>query len=321
VEREYFPDVPVGNTPLWEPQRLRQKLGFPNLYLKDDTCEPTFSFKDRASYLIAAFATKHGIRNIAVASTGNAASSMAGIGASAGLDVTIFIPEKAPEAKLVQCLQYGAEVIRVDGNYDRAFALSLEHSAKTGALSRNTAYNPLTIEGKKTATLEIYRRLGKAPDYVFVPTGDGVILCGIYKGFLDLRKFGLIEKIPRIVAVQSTGSPNIYRALESGGFGEFVSSKTVADSISVDVPKCGYYAIRLLKGHGGLCVTVPDNAILAAQKELSSTTGLFAEPAAASAYAGFLSMKDKLPNEAVIVLLITGSGLKDIGASMEGIGT
>ncbi len=318
VPREFYPDIPVGNTPLWEPARLREQLGYPNLLLKDDTCEPTFSYKDRASYLVAAFCRRHGIREVAVASTGNAAASMAGIGASAGLSITIFVPKNAPKAKLVQCLQYGGRVIPVDGTYDDAFGISLEYTNVTDALSRNTAYNPLTIEGKKTAAIEIYRRLGKAPDYVFVPTGDGVILSGIYKGFKDLRQFNLIDEIPVLVAVQSKGSPNLFNAIKSNGFEEHVPSQTVADSISVDVPSCGYLSMRNLREFNGYCVTVSDEAILKAQHELSSTTGLFCEPAAAASYAGFLTAIKgfKIEKNASIVLMITGSGLKDIDAAV-----
>jgi threonine synthase len=319
VSREYYPDIPVGNTPLWAPARLRQLTGYNNLFLKDDTCEPTFSYKDRASFLVAAFCRQHGIHEVAVASTGNAAASMAGVGASAGLSITIFVPKNAPKAKLVQCLQYGSRLIPVDGIYDDAFDLSLKYTRKTKALNRNTAYNPLTIEGKKTAAIEIFRQLGKAPDYVFIPTGDGVILAGIYKGFHDLMQFGLIDKIPIMVAVQSSGSPNLCKAFEKGNFASPVPSKTVADSISVDVPRCGYLALKNLREYGGMCICVPDESILRAQLELSYNTGLFCEPAAASAYAGFLEGKEKfeIGKNACIVLMITGSGLKDIDAASK----
>jgi len=121
VENEWFPRMPVGNTPLWAPERLRERTGFPNLWIKDDTCEPTGSFKDRASFLVAAYARKKGIREIALASTGNAASSMAGVGAAAGLKITVFLPKSAPVAKRIQVLQYGAELRQVDGTYDKAF--------------------------------------------------------------------------------------------------------------------------------------------------------------------------------------------------------
>lgn len=319
VPREFFPEIPVGDTPLWEPARLREQLEYPNLFLKDDTCEPTFSYKDRASYLVASFCLQHGINEVAAASTGNAAASMAGIGAAAGLSITIFVPSSAPKAKLIQCLQYGGRVIPVNGNYDDAFAISIEYSNVTNALSRNTAYNPLTIDGKKTAAIEIYKQLGREPDYVFIPTGDGVILSGIYKGFKDLQHYGLIDKIPVMVAVQSAGSPNLFNAMETGEFGEFIPSKTLADSISVDVPSCGYLSIKNLREYDGRCITVTDKAILEAQYELSMTTGLFCEPAAAASYAGFLAAMDEFEIEknANIVLMITGSGLKDIDAATE----
>ncbi len=326
VDRRFFPPIPVGNTPLWEPFNLRKKTGFANLYIKDDTFNPTGSLKDRASYLVAAFAQQHGIRRIVVASTGNAASSMAGVGAAAGLEVTIFIPQSAPPAKLVQALQYGAEVILVKGNYDKAYDLSLEYSASRRdsnegyVLSRNTGYNPLTIEGKKTVSFEICAQLRDPVDFLFVPTGDGVILSGVYKGFRDLKSLGTIDRVPTIFAVQAEGSRALYTAFQSGDFTETpVPSATIADSIAVDVPRAGYYALRQLQSHDGRCVTVSDADITEAQRLLSSTTGLFAEPAAAAALAGFLAVKDQLPADARVVLLITGNGLKDIESARKGV--
>ncbi|MBN2602400.1 MAG: pyridoxal-phosphate dependent enzyme [Candidatus Marinimicrobia bacterium] len=316
VEADYYPQIPVGNTPLWKPTGLNQELKFPNLYLKDDTHNLTGSLKDRASYLVAAYAMRENIREIVLASTGNAGSSMAGVGAATGLSITLFLPETAPKAKMVQALQYGARVIPVSGTYDKAFDLSLEYSLKYGILSRNTAYNPLTIEGKKTVALEIYNQLKLVPDFVFVPTGDGVILGGVYKGFKDLLKLGIIERIPTIIAVQAEGSNAIAKALKTDKFTP-IDAKTVADSISVGIPRNGYYALKQLKQYNGKCVTVSDEAILSAQKELSVKAGLFAEPAAAASYAGFLKMKDDLDNGAIVVLLITGSGLKDIESAIK----
>ncbi|MBU0711331.1 threonine synthase [bacterium] len=315
VAADYFPNIPVGNTPLWKPANLNQELGFPDLFIKDDTHNLTGSLKDRASYLVAAFAKRENVKAITLASTGNAASSMAGIGAAAGLDITIFLPETAPKAKLVQSLQYGARVIPVAGTYDNAFDLSLEYSHKYKILSRNTAYNPLTIEGKKTVSLEIYHQLERVPDYLFVPTGDGVILGGVYKGFRDLMQLGIIDRIPTVIAVQAEGSNAIARAFESGSF-TAIDAHTVADSISVGIPRNGYYALKQLKQYNGKCVTVTDEAILVAQKELSANAGLFAEPAAAASYAGFLKMKDEIENDATVVLLVTGNGLKDIDSAM-----
>ncbi len=321
VERRWFPSIPVGNTPLWEPERLREELGMPKLYLKDDTANPTGSLKDRASYLVAAYARSQGIDRIVVASTGNAGSSMAGVGAAAGLQVRLYLPAAAPPAKMTQSLQYGADLVKVEGTYDEAFAQSLAYSKEHGGLSRNTGYNPLTIEGKKTVSLEIFRQLGeKAPDYVFVSAGDGVILSGLFKGFEDLVDLGFAEKMPTICMVQAEGSQAISRALEAGSFGPPSSAKTIADSISVDVPSAGYFAVGRMKRHGGRPVIVTDEEILAAQRRLASTTGLFAEPAAAAAAAGFFSIRNELPEDATVVLLITGSGLKDVDSAKKGVG-
>jgi threonine synthase len=320
VEPKWFPPIPVGNTPLWEPERLRRRSGFPHLFLKDDSCNPTGSLKDRASYLVAAFARREGIRKIVVSSTGNAGSSMCGVGAAAGISVRLYLPAAAPPAKLVQSRQYGAEVIRVEGTYDEAFAESMRYIKEHGGLSRNTGHNPLTIEGKKTVSLEIYRQLGySVPDYVFVPTGDGVIISGVYKGFEDLLSLGIADRIPTVVAVQAEGSAAIYTALRDGSFAEPKTATTVADSISVEVPSAGYFALGRLQDHRGRAVTVTDQAILAAQRDLASHSGLFAEPAAAAAWAGFEAMRDELPREASVVVLITGNGLKDIDSARKGL--
>ncbi len=319
VEPEFFPNIPVGGTPLWRPERLCGRTGFENLLIKDDSLNPTGSLKDRASFLVAAFARKFGISEITVASTGNAGSSMAGVGAAANLSITVFVPKDAPTAKLVQALQYGARVVRVDGNYDMAYDLSMEYSARTGSLSRNTAFNPMTIEGKKTAAIEIFIDLGHSPDVVFVPVGDGVILAGIFKGFADLLSMGFIEKMPLVFAVFADGSDAICRAMESGDFADPIRSSTIADSICVDVPRNGYRALKYLREFGGQCVRVLDDEILAAQHELAMLAGVFAEPAAAASYAGFLKSKSNIDQSAETVILITGNGLKDIDSAKRGI--
>ena len=340
VAKEFLPPLPVGNTPLWEPHRLRDETGFPRLFLKDDTCEPTGSFKDRASYLVAGFAKERGITEIALASTGNAASSMSGVGAAAGLKITVFLPKKAPVAKRVQVLQYGAELREVDGTYDVAFDQSLAYSKATGVLSRNTAYNPLTIEGKKTVSFEMVRDLAHAreaearraghlaelakkdfvaPDHVFVPVGDGVIIAGVYKGFEDLVRLGRIQKVPTVWACQAEGSSAIARALAAGSFGKPVSSDTIADSIAVDVPRNGSHALSKLKAHHGKAVVVTDEQILDAQRELASKAGLFSEPSSCAAWAGFQKVKSGLRPDETIVVMLTGSGLKDIAGAMKGL--
>ncbi len=317
VESEYFPPLPVGNTPLWAPERLRSLMDSPGLWLKDDTCNPSGSYKDRASWLVAAFARKHGIREVALASTGNAASSMACVGAAAGLKVTVFLPASAPAAKRIQVLQYGAELREVDGTYDLAFDRSLEYSNATGVLSRNTAYNPLTIEGKKTASFEIAREV--LPHHIFVPTGDGVILAGVIKGFEDLLVLGRIDRMPTFWAAQAEGSSAIVRALDTGSF-DVVPSSTLADSISVDVPRNGSFTLAKLQKYGGQGVTVSDDEILEAQKMLSSMSGLFAEPSSACAFACWHKVRSSIPRNESVVVMLTGSGLKDIRNAARAVG-
>jgi threonine synthase len=319
VERRYFPPIPVGNTPLWRPQRLRKSLGFTALYIKDDGANPTSSFKDRASFLVSAMAKKFGIDQIVLASTGNAGSSMAGVGAAAGQTVTLFLPKDAPPAKLIQALQYGSTVHRVDGSYDMAYDLSMAYARRKQAMSRNTAHNPMTIEGKKSVSLELYHQLdGTAPDYLFVATGDGCILSGVYKGFRDLKQVGLITRMPVVFSVQAKGSDALYRAFQNGRF-EKRPTQTIADSICVAVPRNGLHALAQLKRFGGEVVTVSDERIIAAQAQLSSSTGLFTEPAGAAAFAGLLKVKADLAEDATIVILATGNGLKDSPAASKGI--
>jgi len=308
-----LPSLRVGNTPLYHTGELGgRKLPF-NLYLKDDSQNPTWSFKDRASALVSAYAAERGFGTIIAASTGNAGSSLAGICASQRQRAVIIVPETAPQAKLTQILMYGAAIVPVKGTYDEAFDLSVKATEAFGWYNRNTAFNPLTIEGKKTASFELYQQLQfRVPDRIFIPAGDGVILAGVYKGFEDLLQLGIIERMPVIVAVQSEKSDNLVRNIHGEKF-LTVPSATIADSISVDIPRNFFMAKHFIKKYNGETVTVSDDAILNASKMLSGGTGLFAEPAAAAAFAGFISyFSDGIlqPGSSNVVLL-TGSGLKD----------
>jgi len=311
-----LPNLKIGDTPLYKITALeRKKLSF-TLFLKDDAQNPTFSFKDRASALVSAFAKEQGIDTIITASTGNAGSSLAGICAAQGQKAIILLPENAPLAKITQSLMYGAKVVRVKGTYDDAFDLSIAATKELGLYNRNTAFNPLTIEGKKTVAFELYDRLNrKIPDRIFVPVGDGVIISGVYKGFEDLMNLGIIEKIPVIVAVQAKGSDNLVRNIGKQEF-RSKSSSTVADSISVDIPRNYHMSSQFIEKYQGEFITVTDKEILKASKTLASNTGLFAEPAAAAAFAGLLAYdkQGKLENSSTNIVLLTGSGLKDLKA-------
>ena len=313
---ESLPDLQIGKTPLYHQEIQTRENSYFNIYLKDDSQNPTSSFKDRASAVVSAYAEEHDLKTIVTASTGNAGSSMAGICAAQGQRAVVIVPASAPIAKLTQIIMYGATIIPVKGTYDDAFDLSVKASKEFGWYNRNTAYNPLTIEGKKTVSFELFEQLDETiPDNIFVPVGDGVIISGVYKGFEDLLKLGIIENIPNIVAVQADGSDNLVRNLGNEIF-EVRSSNTVADSISVDYPRNFYMALDYLKKYNGEWITVSDDEIIKASGSLAKTTGLFAEPAAVAVYAGIIkySQSNRIKPKSKNVVLLTGSGLKDIQA-------
>ncbi len=311
---------PVGNTPLLSPLRLIKKTGFSNLKIKNDGANPSGSFKDRASQLVAAQALHFGEKTIALASTGNAGSAMACAGAAYDLDIVLFVPESAPKAKLLQSVLYGAKVVPIKDNYDAAFSLSIEYTEKYGGINRNTAYNPMTVEGKKTVSIELFNQLGKkSPDAVYVPVGDGVIYSGVFKGFYDLKEAGLIDKLPKIICAQSEKSNAISKAWKSGSLNTIPEATTRADSISVASPANGRMAVRYINESDAWATEVSDEAILEAQLELGKEAGVFAEPAAACAWAAFKkdAAEGKIDKNAEVIVLLTGIGFKDM-ASVEG---
>jgi len=315
-----LPPLTVGGTPLLTAPRLRADLGLPGLLVKDDTRNPTGSTKDRASQLVVAKAREYGIDTIATASTGNAATALAGLAAAAGLRAIVFVPSSAPDAKLVQMSAYGARVVPIEGSYDAAFDLACRACERFGWYNRNTAFNPFTIEGKKTAALEIAADMAPdEPDVVLVPTGDGVILTGLAKGFRDLETAGLIRKKPRLVAVQPEGAGAIARALIDGA--DFITpvsgAASVADSLTVGTPRNAVLCLREVRDFGGAGVLVSDEAIRDAIIRLARTTGVFAEPAGAAALAGLLVAREQrlVQSSERIVLMVTGNGLKDISTA------
>jgi len=319
-----LPPLPVGGTPLLPVPRLRAVLHMPHLWVKDDSRNPSGSTKDRASLLVVAKAREYGFDTVACASTGNAASALACLAAAAGLEAVVFVPAAAPQAKLVQIASLGARLVRVAGSYDDAFELCLAACERFGWYNRNTAFNPFTIEGKKTVALEVAQQLApEPPEVVVVPVGDGVILAGLAKGFADLCRAGLLSRHPRLVAVQPEGSAAIARAVRSGAasVAPHPGAASVADSLVVATPRNGALALAALRASGGGAVTVRDDAIVAAIGRLAAATGVFAEPAAAAVLAGLeVALAEGLvqPSERT-VLLVTGSGLKDVPAAARGL--
>ncbi len=317
----------VGWTPIYRSQRLADQLGMKALWLKDESSNPSASFKDRASALLVARAAEIGAEVVVTASTGNAGAALAGMAAATGQKAVIFAPKTAPPAKVAQLLVYGSQVILVDGNYDDAVALAVDAANEYGWYCRNTGYNPFTAEGKKTAAFEIWEQVLLAnqldrPLNVFVSVGDGNIISGVHKGFRDLYALGWLEYMPRIFGVQSAGSAAIANAFFSGEEEiKPVSASTLADSISVDMPSDGLRALRAATQTGGAYVVVEDEAILQAIASLGRV-GIFSEPAASTAFAGLeKALADGLltPDDPALVLL-TGSGLKDVKAAMQSAG-
>ncbi len=279
----------------------------------DETRNPTLSYKDRASSLVALKAIEMGITKIATASTGNAGSSLAGICARLGLTSHIYVPKNIPDVKRLQIEAYGANLVIVDGDYDLAFDKCLEDSKTNNWYNRNTAYNPLTIEGKKSAAYDIFIQTnGNIPDTIFVPVGDGVIISGIHKGFVELLKLGWIEKLPQLIGVQSKKSDAIVRYLNNEVF-DYLPATTIADSISAGAPRNLHLAVKSIKDSGGMAIAISDENILTAQKEFIKSTGVLCEPSSATTYAAYKILQDKnMLKDKSVLLLITGNGLKDI---------
>jgi threonine synthase len=315
----------IGASQLVAAPGVAAETGVAELFLKDDTRLPSCSFKDRASSVVVAMAAERGLKQVSTASTGNAGCSMACLCANAGLDAVVFVPRTAPKAKIAQLLFFGAKVLQVEGTYDDAFDLCWEVCRRRGWLNRSTGWNPFTKEGKKTVSFEIAQQLDwKVPDLVFVPVGDGNIISGVWKGFRDLLGVGAIDRLPGIVAVQSTTSNAVSLAVGRGRAGtplaeciRPVCATTRADSISVDLPRDGAAAVRAVLDSGGDVVEVEDAAILTAIADLSGRLGIFAEPAGAAAYAGFLQYARTHAGLAGkrVVCLVTGNGLKDVEAA------
>lgn len=319
-------DTPLhaaGWTKVYQPPLLSQSLHLRHFWLKDEGRNPTASFKDRASAILVARAREIGAEVIVTASTGNAGAALAGMAAAVGHKAVIFAPKTAPPAKIAQLLVFGAEVILVNGTYDQAFDLAVEASDKFGWYCRNTGYNPFTAEGKKTASFEIWEQIVKPhpelrqPINVFVSVGDGNIISGLHKGFKDLMALGWIDAMPKLFGVQSTGSAAVANAYFNHSETIVpVQATTLADSISVDLPRDGVRAIRAATQTEGAYLTVTDDEIVSAIAQIGKA-GIFAEPAGAAAYAGLIKAiaNGMVSIDDPVVVINTGSGLKDVRAA------
>jgi len=316
------PPLTVGWTPIYDCRHLAERFGLRQLLIKDDGRNPTASFKDRPSALAVVKAQEAGARIVTTASSGNAGSALAGICASVGMRSVIFVPASAPAAKIAQLQIYGATVVLVEGSYDQAYDLCIEAARRFGWYQRSTGYNPFTREGKKTAALEIAEQLSwNPPDKVFVSVGDGNIISGLWKGFNDFYRLGFIDRLPQLMGIQSEAACAIVDAANGDGIIREGPARTVADSINVGKPRDGTMAVRAIRDSGGRAMKVSDEQIIKAISRLARETGVFAEPAAAAAYAGFVSAYEKgaiNPDDRALVML-TGNGLKDVDTARRAV--
>ena len=317
------PPLRVGWSPLYKADRLSKVLGLKTLYIKDDGQNPTASLKDRASAMAVVKAREAGADTIACSSTGNAASSLAGNAAAAGLATYIFVPSRAPKGKVAQLMIFGATVISVDGSYEDTFALSKAAIDRWGWYNRNAAINPYLSEGKKTVTFELMEQLHwQVPDYVALSVGDGCTIAGVWKGFKDLYETGFIDRLPKLISTQAEGCCPLNRALQTGEPWQPMEENTLADSIAVGVPRNADKALNAVRESKGIAVNVSDEEILGAMRLLGRTQGVFGEPAGVTGTAGVKKALELglIDPDATVVSIVTGNGLKDVANGIKAAG-
>jgi len=318
-----LPHLHIGWTPVYDIPRLAKNIGVRKIFLKDDGRNPTNSFKDRASAVGVMKAIEFGFNTIACASTGNAASSLAGLAAVFGLRSYIFVPERAPEPKITQLLIFGATVFRVKGTYEQAFNLCKLSCDQFGWYNRNGGTNPFLVEGKKTAGLEIAEQMKEhLPDWVIVSVGDGCTIGGIGKGLQEMKRLGFIDRIPRLLGVQAEGAKPIVESFVSGKDLIPSDTNTIADSIAVGTPRNWRRAIQQVGSSHGEMIAVSDEEILEAMRITARLGGVFGEPAGVAGVAGLkraIEQKIVKSNETAAVV-ITGNGLKDIQSAKQAAG-
>lgn len=323
LDEKYTVTLSEGSTPLIKATRLGEELGLKNFYIKDETRNPTGSFKDRCMSVSVSIAKYFGFKNAVTASSGNAAASLAAYGAKAGINVYAFVPHFAPYGKIAQLLFYGARVFKVEWveAEDPTVKMMLLVYEKYGFYTSPSfgPFNPYQVEGAKTISMEIVEQLGyRVPDQVFVPVGAGSLLTGVYKGFKDFNETGLINGYPRLVAVQPQGNYPLVRAWMEKQDPLHIKPwekppETIATGLEDTYPWDGDAALRAIYGTKGYGVVVSDDEIVKAMKLLASLEGVFAEPSGAAGLAGLVKAVEErqVDRDETVVVLVTGHGLKD----------
>jgi threonine synthase len=318
-----------GGTPLIRCVNLSEKTGFENLWVKDESRNPSGAFKDRPMAVGVSMARSFNQSTVTTASSGNAAAALATYAARARLRCYIFVPEHTPPEKVTQALVNGGTCIKVRGSYSNAFALALQAAEKFLWMNITTTFlNPYAIEGDKTVAYEMFRQLGgRVPDAIFVPTGAGPLLFGVYKGFSEIRELGLAGGVPRMIAVQAEGCAPIVRAFESGrgGVHGWGVPHTIASAIADPLngyEQDGELVLKIVTESGGLAVSVNDDEILESVYELAGNEGIYAEPAGAAPLAALkkLLRTGRIDFSDTAVCIVTGHGLKDTRSVAHGPG-
>ena len=295
-----------GNTPLIKADNLAKKIGVDaEIYLKFEGCNPTGSFKDRGMTMAVTKAKESGSGAIICASTGNTSASAAAYGAKAGLKTYVLIPDGyIALGKLSQAMMYGADIIAIQGNFDKALEMVREISDKYPITLVNSV-NPYRIEGQKTGAFEICEALGQAPDYHFIPVGNAGNITAYWKGYKEWHKLGKIKELPKMMGFEAEGAAAIVKGER------IMNPETVATAIRIGNPASWKFAEAARDESNGMINYVTDEEILKAYKLIASCEGVLAEPASAASVAGLIKVKDTVKSGSKIVCILTGNGLKD----------
>lgn len=303
-----------GNTPLYKAERLGEKYGLKNLYVKNEGANPTGVFKDRGSSLEVTKALEAGARALIIASSGNMAASCTAYASKGGLKIYVLVPEDTPVGKLSQILSYGAHVIKIKGNYSECVEIS-EQIARNYGLYQVGDY-VFRREGQKLLAYELVKQMGDENlDGVVVPTGAGTHIAGLWKGFVECEKLGYLKKLPKMFVVQPDGCAVLVRAFEEkkNVYSRWKKADTICSAVSVTDPVDGNLALNAVYESGGAAVAVSDKEALNAQKDLASMEGVFTEPSSALAIAAIRELKKRkmIKSNDKILCIATGNGLKD----------
>lgn len=295
-----------GNTPLIKAENLAKKIGIDaEIYLKFEGCNPTGSFKDRGMTMAVTKAKEAGSNAIICASTGNTSASAAAYGAKAGLKTYVLIPDGyIALGKLSQAMMYGAEIIAIQGNFDKALEMVREISDKYPITLVNSV-NPYRIEGQKTGAFEICEALGQAPDYHFIPVGNAGNITAYWKGYKEWHNLGKIKELPKMMGFEAEGAAAIVKGER------ILNPETLATAIRIGNPASWKFAEQARDESNGMINYVTDDEIVAAYKLIASCEGVLAEPASAASVAGLIKVKNQVKAGSKIVCILTGNGLKD----------